>query len=103
MDKLRGYRRPYTATSLGYENDEKVIENFISLVSKYFKISHRFYKLHARLIGEKRIQMADRGVKIGEVKTKFDFPTSVSMLQSALSKVDKEYLNILFFCPILNK
>ena len=95
MDKLRGYRRPYTATILGYENDEKVIENFISLVSKYFKISHRFYKLHARLIGEKRIQMADRGVKIGEVKTKFDFPTSVSMLQSALSKVDKEYLNIL--------
>ena len=73
MDERRGFKRPYSATILGYENDEKAIENFVSLVSKHFKISHRFYKLHAKLLGEKKVKLADRGVKIGEIKAKFDF------------------------------
>src|SRR3989344_2135887 len=73
MDKRRGYKKPYSATILGYENDEKAIENFISLVSKKFHIAHRFYRLHAKLLGEKKLTLADRGVKIGEIKTKFDF------------------------------
>src|SRR3989344_2096216 len=94
MDKRRGYKNPYSATILGCENNEKAIENFISLASKYFRISHRFYKLQAKLLGEKKIKLADRGAKIGEIKTRFDFPRSVSMLQSALGDFDKEYLGI---------
>src|SRR3989338_11153149 len=93
MDKRRGYKKPYSATILGYENDEGAIENFVSLVSKYFKISHRFYKLHAKLLGEKKIKLADRGAKIGEIKTKFDFLKSVDMLRSALGNFNKEYLD----------
>jgi len=94
MDKRRGYNKPYSATVLGYENDEKAIEAFVSLVSKNFRIAHRFYKLHAKLLNEKKIKLADRGAKMGEIKTKFDFPKSVSMLQSVLGKVDAEYLNM---------
>lgn len=94
MDQRRGYKKPYSATILGYENDEKVIENFVLLVSKHFHIAHRFYKLHAKLLKEKKITLADRGAKIGEIKTKFDFPRSVNMLRSALGNFDKEYLDI---------
>jgi len=94
MDKRRGYEKPYSATILDYENDEPTIENFVALVSKHFKIAHRFYKLQAKLLGEKKIKLADRAVKIGKIKTKFDFPTSVSILQSALGKIDQEYLNL---------
>ncbi|KKQ83405.1 MAG: Oligoendopeptidase PepF [Parcubacteria group bacterium GW2011_GWB1_38_8] len=94
MDKRRGYKKPYSATILGYENDEEAIEKFVSLVSKHFHIAHRFYRLHAKLLGEKKIFLADRGAKIGEIKIKFDFPRSVNMLQSVLAGVDKEYLNI---------
>lgn len=95
MDRRRGYEKPYSATILGYENDEKAIENFVSLVSKHFYIAHRFYKLHAKLLKEKKITLADRGAKIGEIKIKFDFPKSVAMLRSVLRNVDNEYLNIL--------
>ena len=94
MDKRRGYRKPYSATILGYENDEKAIENFVSLVTKHFPIAHRFYKLHAKLLKEKKITLADRAVKIGEIKMKFDFTKSAVMLQSVLGRVDKEYLDI---------
>ncbi|KKU53870.1 MAG: Oligoendopeptidase, pepF/M3 family [Parcubacteria group bacterium GW2011_GWA1_47_11] len=94
MDKRRGYKKPYSATILGYENDEKAIESFISLVSKNFHIAHRFYKLHAKLLKEKKIKLADRGAKIGNIKTKFDFPKSVAMLRSVLGGFDKDYLDI---------
>ena len=94
MDKRRGYRRPYSATILGYENDEGAIENFVKLVSKYFKISHKFYKIHAKLLGEKKIKLADRGAKIGEIKKKFAFEESVSTLKKVLSNFDKEYLGM---------
>jgi len=92
MDKRRGYKNPYSATVLGYENDENSIEGLVSLVTKSFKISRRFYKLHAKLLGEKKLKTEDRNVKIGKIKTKFDFTKSVSILRSTLSGIDKEYL-----------
>lgn len=94
MDKRRGYRNPYSSTILGYENNEKAIENFVALVTKHFKISHRFYRLHAKLLGEKKIKLADRTAKIGKIKSKFNFSRSVSILQGILKKFDKEYLDI---------
>ncbi len=92
MDERRGYKKPYSATILGYQNDEKSIVSFVSLISKNFKIAHRFYALHAKLLGAKKVTLADRGVNIGKIKTKFDFKTSVSILRSVLGKIDKEYL-----------
>ncbi|MFA6253885.1 MAG: M3 family oligoendopeptidase [Candidatus Paceibacterota bacterium] len=94
MDKRRGYEKPYSSTILGYENDEHAIENFVTLISKNFKIAHRFYKLHTKLLGEKKITLADRSAQIGEIKTKFDFPASVSILQSTLNKIDPEYATL---------
>lgn len=94
MDKRRGYARPYSATIMGYQNDEKAIEDFVALVTKNFKISQRFYKIHATFLSEKKITMADRGVPVGKIKTKFDFKTSVTMLRSVLERFDREYLAI---------
>lgn len=100
MDKRRGYEKPYSATILGYENEEKSIESFVSLISSNFKIARRFYALHSRLLGEKKITLADKSVNIGKIKTKFDFQTSVSVLRSVLGKIDKEYLD--FFDKFLS-
>lgn len=94
MDRRRGFEKPYSETILRYENDEKAIESFVELVTKHMSISHRFYKLHAKILGEKKLSVADRAVKIGEIKTKFDFETSVSMFRSVLSNLDTEYVEI---------
>lgn len=95
MDERRSYQKPYSATILGYENNEPTIESFVSLISKNFKIAHKFYALHAKLLGQNKLTLADRNVNIGKIKTKFDFPTSVSILRSIFGKIGKEYL-ILF-------
>ncbi|MEJ0002189.1 MAG: M3 family metallopeptidase [bacterium] len=95
MDDRRGYAKPYSSTILGYENDEKAIESFIALVTKNFKMAHRFYALQARLFKEKKLSVADRDVQLGTIKTKFDFETSVSMLRTVLGTIDDEYVGFL--------
>lgn len=91
MDERRGYKKPYSATVLGYENDEKTVETLVATVTKYMKISQRFYLLHAKLLGEKDLSMADRAVKIGKIKKKFDFNTTVAITKSVFARVNPQY------------
>jgi oligoendopeptidase F len=95
MDERRGFEKPYSDTILGHENEEKNIEMLVSLISKNFRISHRFYKLHAKLLKEKRLSLADRNAKIGKIKKKFDFEGSVNIVKESFAKVDKKYSDIL--------
>ncbi|MEZ4200136.1 MAG: M3 family metallopeptidase [Candidatus Paceibacterota bacterium] len=65
-DELRGYKKPYSATALGYEDSEASIENLVSAVSsKGFKLSHKFYKLKAELSGKPTIPYANKYDSIG--------------------------------------
>lgn len=94
MDDRRGYRKPYSSAILNYENDEEAIEKMVSLVTKYFKLSRSFYKLHAKLLGEKKLSIADRAVPMGEIKKKFDFEYSVKLLKNALNNFDPKFTDI---------
>lgn len=94
-DELRGYKKPYSATVIGYENDITVVENFVELITKNFKLAHRFYKLKARLLKEKKLTYADRGAKIGTLTKKFPFKEQVSILRETFGDVDRTYLKVL--------
>ncbi len=95
MDTARGYKNPYESTVLGYENDEKTIDALIQSVTKTFTISQRFYKLHAKLLKEKSLSLADRSVKIGSINKKFTFENTVDLVHGAFSKVGKKYADFL--------
>jgi oligoendopeptidase F len=94
MDERRGFEKPYSNTILNYENDEKNIEMLVSLITENFSICQRFYKLHAKLLKEKKLSVADRNAKIGEVKKKFTFPDSVSIVGETFGKVGKRYKDL---------
>ncbi len=95
MDERRGYKKPYSATVLGYENEEKEVEELVRTVTKYFSLSERFYILHAKLLQEKRVGMADRAVKIGGINKKFDFASSVKIVRDAFAVADPKYADTL--------
>jgi oligoendopeptidase F len=97
-DERRGHKEPHNATLLNHENDEKTINGLVDVVTKNFGISHRFYKLHSRLLGEKKITYADRSVKIGKLDRKFGFDMSAGLVRDALAKVDEKYAVILDQC-----
>jgi oligoendopeptidase F len=92
MDDKRGYPRQYSSTLIGNQNDEKSIEVLVDTVTKHAFISHRFYKLHARLLKEKKLLPADLGVKIGKITQSFPFDKTINILKSGFEKVGPEYI-----------
>lgn len=93
-DELRGLKKPYSSTLLDYQNDEKTIENMIDVVTKYFKISKKFYEIKAKLLKEKKLSYADRAANVGRGAGKYTFDQVVDILSTSFGKIDVKYKNI---------
>jgi oligoendopeptidase F len=93
-DELRGFKTPYQATVKSYENDEMVVENLVKIVTDNFKVAHRFYKIKAKLLKEKRLEYADRSASIGTINKNFSFKETVKLLSNTYKKLDEKYLEI---------
>jgi oligoendopeptidase F len=91
MDIKRGFKNAYESTVLGYENDEKTVDALVESVTKNFTISQRFYKIHAKLLKEKNLSLADRAVKIGSISRKFDFENTVKIVHRGFTRVGDKY------------
>jgi oligoendopeptidase F len=94
-DELRGFKKPYSGTVLGYENDEKSVEDLVLSVTKDFKTAHRFFALKRKLLGLKKLSYADRSVSIGKVTRKFSFEESYAIIRKIFYTLGDEYGNIL--------
>lgn len=94
-DELRGYKKPYSETILSYENDEESIENFVKTVTANFHISHKFYKIKAKLLGVKNLEYSDRAIKIAGKSITIDFSEAVEILRTSFGKANPQYVEIL--------
>lgn len=94
-DELRGYKNPYDAALLRYQNDEKTVMNLVDTVTKNFKIAHRFYSLKAKILGLEKLDYAARSVSIGKIEREFDFETGCKILLDSFEKVDPKYREML--------
>ncbi len=94
-DELFKFKNPYSKTILGYQNDKESIITFVNTVTKSFNIAHRFYKIKAKMLGEQKLEYADRAAKVGEIKVKPTFEESYKILESAFTKAGPRYVEIL--------
>ncbi len=63
----RGYKKPYSSTTLSYEDTETSLENLVTAVStKGFALSRKFYALKAQFHGLNQLQYAQRNTSAGE-------------------------------------
>lgn len=90
-DNLRGYQEPYSATVLGYENDKATVDNLVKTVTDHFPLAHRFYRLKAKLLGEKKLAYIDRNASVGRTKRTFSFEQATELVSQALAKINPEY------------
>lgn len=90
-DELRGMKAPYEATIRGYQNDVPTVLALVDAVTKSAKISHRFYELKAKLLGEKTLAYADRAASVGELKTKVPFERAVAITREVFGELDPQY------------
>lgn len=101
-DELRGFAKPYEATILGYQNDLKSIENLVDVVTKNNHISHRFFKLKARILNaiekssDTKLTMADLATDISTSKNKkkVTFEEGCKLVTDSFAKLDTEFSDI---------
>ena len=93
-DELCGFKQPYSATVLRYQNDEKSVENLVKTITSNFAISQSFYKLKARLLNLPSLEYADRAVGVGESSKKVSIDDAIEIVDTALSKADASFSEI---------
>jgi oligoendopeptidase F len=93
-DELRGFSTPYESTIVSYENEIETVENLVAVITKQYKIAHRFYKAKAKMLGLETLEYVDRLGVVGKTKREYAFETSAEIVKSAFSKVDSEYADI---------
>lgn len=94
-DELRGRKNPYDATLLNHETDEKMVLTLADTVTKNATISHKFYKLKAKLTKLKKLSYADRNIGIGKVEKEISFEKGLEVVRTAFKNMDKNFLDIL--------
>lgn len=92
-DKLRGFKNPYDATVLGYENESKTVIDLVDAVNKNVNIAHRFYKIKVKMLGEKSLTYADRSAQVGTVNKKIPINEAIDKTIKAFGEADEEFAN----------
>ncbi len=93
-DELRGYKKPYSATVLGYQNSEKSVEQLVDSVTSAFPIAHKFLKLKARLLDQKTLSYGDRMASVGTNKKEISFDQAVEIIKKSFTSVNPKYTEI---------
>ncbi|MDB5225443.1 MAG: hypothetical protein JWL87_395 [Candidatus Adlerbacteria bacterium] len=93
-DELRGFKEPYDATILGYENDRDSVLNLVKTVTEHFPIAQRFYKIKAKMLKEKVITYADRSVPVGKVSKKIPFKEAAQAVHDTFHALHPRYAEI---------
>ncbi len=93
-DELRGYKNPYSATILEYQNSEKSIEQLVASVTNAFPVAHKFLKLKARLLDQKTLSYGDRLASVGTNKKEISFDQAVEIIKKSFAEVNPKYTEI---------
>lgn len=103
-DTLRGYKTPYESTVRGYQNNIKSIENLVDAVTKSNSLSHRYFKVKAKVLNEAekstdtKITMADivTGIKRAKsAKKDIPFSEAVDTVKQSFSEAGQEFADFL--------
>lgn len=90
-DEMRGYKTPYEATVLGYENTPEEVETLVKTVTDNFDVAHDFYNLKADMLGLDKLTYADRSATVGKIEREFDYETSALLGHEVFADIDSEF------------
>lgn len=94
-DDLRGMKSPYESTVIGYQNSLKSVEALVKAVSSRFDDSARFFRLKAKVLGLKKLTLAEIGTKMSKSKKKYSLEEGIDLVYNAFNAV-KPYFGELF-------
>ncbi len=93
-DELRKMPRPDYSRHLADDVESKIVDTLIKTVAKRFSISHRYYKLKARLLKLKNLQYHERGMPYGKLNKQYSYEEAQALVKKVLRRLDPEFENI---------
>lgn len=64
-DNLRNFKRPISSRNLNNFIEDEIVDNLVSVVKENYKnISHRYYKIKAKLLGLEKMHYSDRNAPL---------------------------------------
>lgn len=93
-DTLRGYKKPYNATLLGHEVDEKTMWAVVEAVNERMDIPKRFFALKKKLQKLDVMHLSDINAPLVGHHKELSFEQSHEMVRNAYAKVDAEFVDI---------
>lgn len=90
-DELRGYKKPYSATAIAYQDTEASIERLVTVMSKDgFALSRKFYSLKAKYHEKKTLHYTEKYEPIGS-NLHIPFEQAVEICRSVFYGLKDEY------------
>ncbi len=93
-DQLRKVSRPDEIRHLSDDIDSQVVDALVDVVSRYNRISQRFYKLKAQLLNLPSLDYHERNVPIGRTDQKYDFKQAITLVKKAFGHIDPQFNHI---------
>lgn len=89
-DELRGFEKPYSATTKGYDSSDQTLETLVSVIStRGYALSKRYFALKKKLLG-KDLSYIDRNEPVG-TELDISFETAVKVCRDTFYDFNPEY------------
>ncbi len=93
-DRFRGFKTPIQSRNLNNFVDDKIVETLVSTVKTNYKdLSHRYYKIKAKMLGKKHLEYWDRNAPLDLKTEKITWDEAKKIVLEAYNQ----------FCPEMSK
>lgn len=89
-DDLRGYKKPYSKTTKGYDSTDETLETLVSVIeTRGYALSKKFFSLKKKILG-KELSYIDRNEPVAKTP-EIDFATAVTIVRDVFYGFNPEY------------
>jgi oligoendopeptidase F len=93
-NKLRGFKRADEPRNIANEIDNKVIDALIEVTTKNSNLVHRYYKLKAKMLKVKKLNLYDIYAPTASVTKKFDWNEAKAIVLESFKNFDPSFHKI---------
>jgi oligoendopeptidase F len=93
-DNLRRLKRPDELRHISDDIESSVVDTLVETVTEHNDIAHRYYKLKAQLLGQKKLEYHERNIEYGSINRTYSYEDSVHLVEKVFKKLDPEFAEI---------
>lgn len=90
-DEIRGYPSFMTSRHLSNETTDEMVEAMLRTVERHYALAHRYFKLKARMLGLRKLELYDQYAPIADDAPAYEFPKARQTVLDAYHAFDARF------------